>query len=82
MKRTQIQLDEATYESLRKRAFERHTSVAALLREAIQQYLTEPARRPRRASDFRFVGAGRSRQTPGRPVSEHHDEALETAYRE
>jgi hypothetical protein len=30
-------------------------------------------------SDLGFVGAGRSRQTPGQPVSVHHDDALAAA---
>jgi hypothetical protein len=75
MRRTQIQLDESTYQLLRKEAFERGTSMAALLREALAQYLGHQERVPR-FQDFTFVGAGESRQGKLKPVSENHDAAL------
>jgi len=76
MKRTQIQLDEATYERLRRRAFEKGVSMAALIRELLQESLgTRPTRRMR-LEDFRLIGAGRSQTSALDPISERHDEAL------
>ena len=77
MKRTQIQLDERTYEALRRRAFEKGCSISALVRELLAHAMD--AGRPRRRAalkDFTFIGAGRSRQDRISPVSERHDEAL------
>ncbi|MBX6772114.1 MAG: CopG family transcriptional regulator [Chloroflexi bacterium] len=75
MKRTQVQLDEATYELLRRTAFERGVSMSALLRQMVREHLGAEPRR-RRREDFRFVGAGCTDQGPLAPVSERHDEAL------
>lgn len=75
MKRTQVQLDEATYELLRQKAFERGVSMSALLREVLREHLgARPT--PRRIEDFSFIGSGRSEQGDLAPVSERHDEAL------
>lgn len=77
MKRTQIQLDEWTYETLRRRAYERGSSISALVRNVLVQSLR--GRGPRRRlslKQFRFIGAGRSRHGRLGPVSERHDEAL------
>ena len=74
MRRVQIQLDEATYELLRRRAFERRQSLAVTIREVLHEKL-QPARKPRRRlEDFSFIGAFRSGE-PNR-VSEEHDEVL------
>jgi hypothetical protein len=77
MKRPQIQLDERTYETLRRRAFERGCSISALIRELLAHSL-EASRTKRRSTikDFSCIGAGRSRQERISPVSERHDEAL------
>ncbi len=75
MKRSQVQLDEATYELPRRSAFERGVSLSAFLREVIQQHFAaRPARR--RVEDFRFIGSGNSDQGRLAPVSERHDETL------
>jgi hypothetical protein len=76
MRRMQIQLDEPTYQLLRKHAFERGMSMAALLREALHQYLGLPSR-PMRFEEFTFVASGCSEQADLAPVSERHDEALD-----
>jgi len=77
MKRTQVQLDEETYQRLREEAYARHTSIAALIREAIRAHLgLVPKPKRRRLEDFTFVGSGRSEQGDLEPVSERHDEAL------
>ena len=76
MKRTQIQLDETTYALAKQRAFSENKSLAAIIREAVSQYLTSSAVRPSGPESFAFVGSGQS--TPGgpEPLSERHDEAL------
>ncbi|MGH7371904.1 MAG: ribbon-helix-helix protein, CopG family [Candidatus Methylomirabilales bacterium] len=80
MKRTQIQLDERIYETLRRRAFEKGCSISALIRELLAHALgTGRARRRPTMKDFTFIGAGRSSQGRLSPVSERHDEALEEA---
>lgn len=80
MKRTQILLDEPTYEALRRRAFESGRSLSAVVREILLRSLSRPApRKGRRLADFTFIGSGNSRQGKLAPVSERHDEALEAA---
>ena len=80
MKRTQIQLDERTYEALRRRAFEKGCSISALVRELLARSLgVGKAKHRPNIKDFTFIGAGRSRQDRLSPVSERHDEALEEA---
>ncbi len=74
MRRLQIQLDESSYEALRRRAFERRQSLAATVRELLGQSLRTARKRQRRLEDFTFVGSGKSPQ-PVR-ISEEHDEAL------
>lgn len=82
MKRTQVQLDEATYQLLRKKAFQQEISMAALIRQVLQEHLgTKPARR-RRMEDFTFIGSGWSEDGSLEPVSERHDEALAEALAE
>jgi hypothetical protein len=75
MRRTQIQLDEATYQALKRKAFERGVSMSALLRELVRGQLI-PARVPRSLENFHFIGSGQSKQGRLAPVSERHDEAL------
>lgn len=75
MKRTQVQLDEAAYRALKRKAFERGISMSALLRELVHGQLI-PARVPRSVENFRFIGSGQSKQGRLAPVSERHDEAL------
>ena len=80
MKRTQIQLDERTYEKLRRRAFEKGCSVSSYVREVLAYALGTAKTKQRLAiADFKFVGAGSSRQGRRAPVSERHDEALAEA---
>ncbi len=73
MRRVQIQLDETTYESLRRQAFLRRRSLAATIRDLLHRGLGTPARRQRR-QEFSFVGAGSSKDPY--TVSEQHDRAL------
>jgi len=77
VKRTQLQLDEATYEALRLRAFRQGRSISAVAREILSTALeVKSQKQPLDAEQFPFVGAGSSNQADLRPVSERHDEAL------
>ncbi len=77
MKRTQIQLDEASYELLRQKAHERRVSMAAVVREAVGQYLTEQPSRKRTLADFKSIGiAAVDDPDEYRPISENHDAYL------
>ncbi len=76
MRRTQIQLDEPTYEMARRRAFSEGKSMAAVVREALTQYLGPSAEGPLTIDSFTFIGSGRSKPEDPRPLSERHDEAL------
>lgn len=79
MKRTQIQIDEQTYEAVRRRAFEQSRSISSVVREVLAQAFGPPPRRRLSLRDFTLVAAGRSRQGRLKPVSERHDEALTEA---
>ena len=79
MKRTQVQLDDATYDMVRRRAFEDRRSMSAVIRETLAAAFATERKVAVRVGDLGFVGAGRSRQSPGEPVSEHHDDAFATA---
>jgi hypothetical protein len=83
MKRSQIQLEEKTFEALRQRAFQEKKSIAGLIRELINKEMS-PEVQPKALSlkDFRFIGAGKSFQGSLAPVSERHDQALEKAFQE
>jgi len=76
MKRTQLQLDEPTYHMLRAKAFEQGVSMAALIRDILNQHFIVPARPGPRLEDFSFIGSGRSAPSELDPISERHDEAL------
>ena len=80
MKRTQIQLDEQTYAAVRHRAFELRRSMSAVVRETLAEALNVSRAPATQIDDLTFVGAGRSRQPRGRPVSERHDRALAEAF--
>jgi plasmid stability protein len=72
--RTQIQIDEPTYEALRDRAFKEHRSMSSLVRDLLAQSLgrakKSPSKRPLR---FRFIGMVRGK---AKDVSERHDDYL------
>jgi hypothetical protein len=80
MKRTQVQIDEATYEALRRLAYEQSKSVSAVVRALLSQALQPKGReKPLSLKDFKFIGAARS--SPGKlaRVSTRHDDALADA---
>lgn len=82
MKRTQVQLDEATYQLLRRKAFDRGISLAALIREVLREHLGMSLATRRRIEDFTFIRSGSSDDGSLKPVSERHDEALAEALME
>ncbi len=73
MRRVQIQLDEITYEKLRRQAFLRRRSIAATIRDLLHRELGAPSGK-RRRMELSFVGAGSSKDPY--PVSGEHDRAL------
>lgn len=77
MKRTQIQLDEATYAQVRRKAFEQGRSMASVVRETLAEALgTADRSRNRKLTirDFTFIGMGRDADPPPDvPVSVDHD---------
>ena len=77
MKRTQIQLDEATYEAVRRKAFEQGVSMASVVRETLADALgTSRGSKSRKLTieDFTFIGMGRDPNPPEDvPVSVDHD---------
>jgi hypothetical protein len=81
MKRTLIQFDEETYNTLRQRAFDQRRSISSVARELIAKGLRSSKRkRITRVKHFSFVGAGSSKQGRLAPVSVRHDEALAETY--
>lgn len=84
MKRTQIQLDDATYEAVRRRAYERNRSMSSVVREALAKaFGAESGVEERKwtLEDFTFIGTGSDPDNrPDAPVSENHDDALAEAY--
>ena len=75
MKRIQIQLDDATYEAVRRRAFDEGRSMASVVRESLARTFgtaVPPGRKT--IKDFSFVGIGSDPNPPeGAPVSVEHD---------
>ena len=77
VKRTQIQLDEETYFTVKRLAYESGRSFSSVIRETLDRSLGVGSRKRRTSSrQFPFVGAGKSVQRERAPVSERHDEAL------
>jgi hypothetical protein len=77
MRRIPIQIDDKTYEWLRKRSFEEKRSIASIVRECLDEKST--ARPKWTIKDFTFVGSGSSDDGDLAPVSENHDEAYAEA---
>ena len=76
MIRTQIQLDETTYVLAKQRAYAENKSLAAVVRDALDQYLTPSAKQSTGLDGFTFIGSGQSESGTPHPLSERHDEAL------
>jgi hypothetical protein len=83
MKRTQVQLEEELYSTLRERAYREHSSVASVIRTMLRE-CTQPGvvcRTPKKTlKSFSFVGAGASRGKGAGTISQRHDEELARAY--
>jgi plasmid stability protein len=74
MIRTQIQIDEPTYDALRDRAFKEHRSMASLVRDLLARSVGRGRKAPKKAAvRFRFVGMVRGKQ---KDVSSRHDDYL------
>ena len=73
-------IDETTYRLARQKAFDNGVSFAALVRDALEQYLAHESGKPLTFEDLGFVGIGSSDQSGLSPVSERHDEALAEAF--
>ena len=80
MKRTQLQVDETTWEVLRERAFRERRSIAEVVREILKADVARITRK-RPTSAFSFIGSGASRGRGRGRVSERHDEELMAAFR-
>ena len=76
MKRTQLQLDDDTYQILRTQAYAEGVSIAALVRKILRRHLFDTTQRSRNLREFSFIASGRSEATEFDPISERHDEAL------
>ncbi len=79
MKRTQIQLDEVTHQLLKDRAYSENRSMASLIRDAVAEYVAEPAVRKTSVREFRFIGAGASPPDENGTVSTNHDSIFSEA---
>lgn len=80
MIRTHVQLDETTYRLARQKAIAEGISFAALVRDALKQYLGRGSRKTLAIEDLGFIGIGSSEHGALSPVSERHDEALTQAF--
>lgn len=76
MIRTQIKLDETTYALAKQRAYAENKSLAAVVRDALDHYLTPSAKQSTGIERFTFIGSGQSKSGTPNPLSEKHDEAL------
>ena len=75
MVRAQIQLDEPTYEALRRLAHRRHASMSSVVREMLHDQLAIPESHP--APLLSFIAAGASGH---HDTSRRHDEILAEVY--
>ena len=80
MRRTLIQLDDATHAELRRLSYEQGRSMASLVREMLANAFGTKRGRGRSAGlgGYPFVAAGSSRET-AYAASEEHDRALADA---
>ncbi len=78
MIRTQIQMDEDTYEALRESAHKQKKSMSAVVREILKESL--PDRKPKELdlkNKFSFISSGSSDESD---ISINHDKYLEEAF--
>ena len=76
MVRTQIQLDPAKYEMVKRKAHSENRSMAAVIRDAVDAYFEVPEKPKRKIklTDLSFIGSGSAEHPPGRPFSVYHDD--------
>ncbi len=75
-------VDDYVYRLALQKANAEGVSLEAVVRDALEQDLTDSQRRPLSLEDLGFVGIGRSDGGDSSPVSENHDEALARALEE
>lgn len=82
MKRTQVQLEDEAFEALRQKAFTTGRSLAAVVREAVNQYLGRaPAKKRKlRFEDLTWLRSGRSEGSGPGDIGERHDDYLPDAF--
>lgn len=80
MKRTQLQLDEYTWEILRERAFQEKRSVSDVVREMLKLHIHKGRGKPLGISSFSFIGAGVSHGERSGRIARKHDEELGEAF--
>jgi plasmid stability protein len=73
MTRTQLQLDDDTYDALRRRAYEQRKSLSAVARDILRSGLGLAEGRGDQKQSFAFFASGRSGRSD---ISVRHDEAL------
>lgn len=79
MVRTQMQIDEPTYEKLREAAHRQRRSMSAVVREILHEHLgNEEQTRGIAGKTFHFINAGASGY---KDIAERHDEALDEDFR-
>lgn len=77
MRRAIIQLDEPVYTRLREEAAARQrVSIAAVVRQALDQHLLQKTPRKLTIEDFKSVASGRSKPSRWDPMSVNHDAVL------
>lgn len=79
MKRTQIQLDEVTYEKLRERAFRESSSISGIIRRVLRSE-SDIIPTPKPKHSFSFIAKGRSRGKGSGRIAERHDAELSTIF--
>ncbi|MEO7332430.1 MAG: CopG family transcriptional regulator [Gemmatimonadales bacterium] len=78
MIRTQISFDDQQYRALLDAARERGVSMAALVREAVEEKLGDRERERRNRMALSVIGAVRGQ--PGEAIGRDHDRYLDEAY--
>ena len=77
MIRTQILLDRATYDALRRAAFAKGKGISAFVREVLSSVLGSPRKPGRKGRRYAWAFIGKSRDPDGaRDVSARHDAHL------
>ncbi len=84
MVRTQIQLDDAIYQRVKNRAFSENRSMAALIRDAVAEYMKAPEKPKRKLkfTDLSFIGSVSYEGEENRPLSVYHDEIWDEDWRD